>query len=812
MHYLKNSQASKLFLGVIFALFLLSTNLSFAQTPTKVQPIPPGTIRPASPGTIPLNQVPTQQATDYYNRAKSAGMSDADIQKAGMQRGFSADQINEIMKRVKDGGTSQESKDPGRDKVDETRENGKEDDLDDEANNKRDSTLLSNTQLNKASRIFGASFFQNESNTFEPNLRIATPTNYIIGPEDEMIVDIYGNSVDNFKLKVSPEGTVKMLNLAPVHVNGLTIEQAEVKILSRLRQAYSSLNRPGSGTYFSLTLGSVRSIRVMITGEVNKPGTYTVSSLATAFNALYLSGGPTSNGSFRNIEVIRNNTVIRKIDLYRFLIDADLRDNVALRDQDIILIRPYTKRIQLLGEVKRKGIFESIENESLQDLLVYAGGFTPEAITTLISYQRNSGISYVIGTVPNVELKSFKPENGDIITVDKIMEAVSNQVQIKGAVTRPGTYALEDRCNTVLKLIEIAQGISPRAFLNRATLERNSGTSQTGIVAIDLNKIINKETEDIPLLPGDILTIKSIEDLKEYTYLTISGSVINPGYFFYYKDITISDLIFQAGGFMEEGIPYRIEVSRRIKNDTLDIPSSQNVKIFTLNIEDNLKLNPEDQKFTLMPYDVVMIRKSPRYEIQKSIKIVGEVTYPGNYTILNNFERISDLIPKVGGLKPEANLSGAKFYRNGELVAVDLKAIGLTPTLSSNLLLMNNDSLIIPRKSETVRINGGVFNPSVMNFDTDFSYKDYISQAGGYAERAWKSRAYVSYPNGRTHRTSKFLFFRSYPKIEPGSVIIIPVKEAKTDRQMTSGERIAVFSVMASVLTSTAYLIINSRR
>jgi len=794
----------------VLVLIFLDLTFSFAQTPTS-QPIPKGTFRPPTSNseTIPkLDQIPSQQATDYYNRAKSSGMSDSDIQKAAIQRGMSPEQINAMMKKMS--GEKDSNQDLNRDQIDDTRE--QESDLDDETNNKRDSTKAGNKQTVKRNLIFGSSFFQNASNTFEPNLRIATPTNYILGPEDELVVDIYGNSVDNFKLKVSPEGTVKMLNLAPVYVNGLTIEQAEGRILSRLRQAYSSLNRPGSGTYLSLTLGNVRSIRVMITGEVVRPGTYTVSSLATAFNALYVSGGPTSNGSYRNIEIIRNNNVIRKIDLYHFLIDADLRDNIALRDQDIILIRPYKKRVELQGEFKRKGTYEATDNETIQDLIKYAGGFTPEAITSILNFQRNTGTNYVIGTIPSSEFTLFKPENGDIITTSKILDAISNQIEIKGAVARPGTYALEERCNTVLKLIELAQGISARAFLGRAILERSSGTSQTGIVTIDLEKLFNKQIEDIPLLAGDVLVIKSVDDLKESNFLSINGSVINPGVFSFYKDITISDLIFQAGGFKEEGIPYRIEVARRIKADTAGIPATQNVKIFTLNIEDNLKMNPEDQKFKLMPYDIVMIRKSPRYEIQKSVKVSGEVVYPGTYTILSNFEKISDLIPKVGGLKPEANLSGAQFYRNGELVAIDINAIQKTPSLFSNLLLLNNDSLVIPRKTELVRITGGVFNPSLINFEPGFSYKDYISQAGGYSENAWKNRVYVSYPNGRTHRTTKFLFFRSYPKVEAGSLIVIPVKEPKPDRQMSTGERIAVFSMIASVLTTTAYLIINTRR
>ncbi len=389
------------------------------------------------------------------------------------------------------------------------------------------------------------------------------------------------------------------------------------------------------------------------------------------------------------------------------------------------------------------------------------------------------------------------------------MDVVSNQIEVRGAVTIPGVYALEDRSNTVLKLITIAQGLSPRAFLNRALLERSSGDTQTGIVSIDLRKLVNGEIGDIPLLPGDILTIKSIEELKEFTFLSITGSVINPGNYYYYKDITIADLIFQSGGYTEGGIPYRIEVSRRIKNDTLDLPSAQNVRVFTIDVSDNLVINPTDQKFKLSPYDIIIVRKSPRYEVQKTVTILGEIKYPGNYTINSNFERISDLFPKSGGIKPGAYIKGARFYRDQELIALDLNAILETPSLASNILLADGDTLYIPKESETVRIQGGVQNPSIMNYDDQFSYKDYISQAGGYTELGWKSRVYVSYPNGRTHRSKKFLFFRSYPKVEPGSIVTVPIKAMRQDRERTPGERIALFSFLASIASTLTIAVIS---
>jgi protein involved in polysaccharide export with SLBB domain len=786
MHY--QSLPAKYFKG-IFTLFIIFANLqAFAQNTT-----------PTTQPTVDPSQVGNQQAVDFYNQAKGAGMSDMDIERAALQRGYTLDDISTIRRRLQQNSKDNTRNDPNRDEIDETREQDDLDELEEEENNERDSTAAGRARQRRLNRTFGSSFFGRGGVTFEPNLRIPTPKNYILGPDDELIVDIYGNSVDNFRMKISPEGTVKMLNLAPVYVNGLTIEQANERIVNRLRQAYSTLNRPGSGTYSTITLGNVRSIRVMIIGEALRPGSYTVSSLATAFNALYVSGGPNRNGSYRNIEIIRDNKIIRIIDLYKFLTNGDLKDNIALRDQDIILIRPYETRVELAGQLKKTGVFESIPGETLKDLLRYSGGFSPEAFTQQIQYQRNTGNNFIIGTIDSTQIASFVPKNGDIYTVKKILDVIANQVEIRGAVTRPGFYPLDEKTKTVKELINIAQGIGQRAFLNRALLERASGDTQTGLVAIDLRKLLNNEIPDIQLLPGDILTIKSVEDLKEFTYLSIDGSIINPGAYYYYKDITIADLIFQAGGFTEGGVPYRIEVSRRVKNDTIGLPESQNVRIFTLNVADNLVLNEEDQKFKLLPYDIVLVRKSPRYETQKIVTVAGEVTYPGTYTILNNFERISDLFPKVGGMKKEAYIQGARFYRNRELVALDLKAIVEKPNTPANLLLMDGDTLYIPKKSEMIRIQGGVYNPSVVNFDRSFNFKEYISQAGGYTERARKNRTYVSYPNGRTHRTNKFLFFRSYPRVEPGSVITIPMKEPRVEQPMSRGERLAIISLFTTL-------------
>jgi polysaccharide biosynthesis/export protein len=744
------------------------------------------------------NTISNEQVLDFYKKAKASGLSDMDIEQAALQKGYTLDQISAMRKRLQDAQGQVGPTTTGKTVLDQTRKNN-----DSVAVNRKVAGVKKDTTTRA---IFGASFFENASMTFEPNLRIATPRNYILGPEDELTVDIYGNAVDNFRLRVSPEGTVKMLNLAPVQVNGLTVEQASERIVSRLRQAYSTLNRPGGGTYSSITLGNVRSIHVMVTGEVTRPGSYTLSSLTTAFNALYQAGGPNTNGSYRNIEIIRNNKVIRKIDLYGFLVDADLKDNITLQDQDIILVRPFSARVSLAGEVKRPGLFEAKEGDTFNDLLRYAGGFTPNAYSASVQFRRNTGSELKVGTIQKDAAQAFTPQNGDIYQIGKILDRIENRVIIEGAVFREGEYAIDEQSNTIKKLIERAAGIREDAFLNRAVIQRLSKTLRPEILAFDLGKLLNGQIDDIPLQREDIVTIKSIDDLKEGYSLQVYGSVIKPGTQDYYEGISISDVIFKAGGYAEGAVPYRIEVSRRVKNDTTGLAASQNVRIFTLDVADNLQLSDQDQQFKLSPYDIVFVRKSPRYELQKTIQIQGEITYPGTYTILTNTERITDLFPKAGGLKKDAYLSGARFFREGELVAVDLNAILEKPSLPANLLLYDGDSLFIPRKTETVRIQGGVQNPSIMNFDKAFIFKDYISQAGGYIEDAWKNRAYVSYPNGRTFRTKKFLFIRSYPKVEPGSTVTIPVKVKKQEVQMSTGEKIAIFSLISTLVLTVIRL------
>ena len=741
---------------------------------------------------IDPNSVSNDQLLKYYQQAKSMGMTDMQIEKTAMEKGYTVDDITRLKQRVFEtagnGINSQNKRDTlGTQRV--------------SANESIDSSGLSQfKQPSKSSLIFGASFFSNNVMTFEPNLRLATPKNYILGPDDVLIVDIYGNAVDNFTLKVSPEGTVKMLNLSPVYVNGQTIEQASERIINKLRTAYSSLNR--AGTFANVTLGAVRSIKVMVTGEVQRPGSYTVSSLASAFNALYQSGGPTQNGTYRKIQVRRNNVVIRTIDLYDFLLNADLKDNIALRDQDIILIPPYENRVELIGEVKRPGLFEAKEGENLADLLRFAGGFLPEAYSASVNLRRSTGTEYKISAVSKVDFSKLHLENGDKYTVGSILKRFENRVLIEGAVLRPGEYAIETNSATVGELIKKAEGLREDAFLGRAVILRKKDNLEPELIAFNLGDLINGKTADIPLKKEDQVQINSLSDLKGEFQVTISGSVNKSGTFAYSEHMTVEDLILLSGGLSEGAVPYRIEIARRVKEDTTGLASFQNVRIFSYSLDKSIAVDKGTVPFELQPFDVVFIRSSPRYETQKTAFINGEVMYPGHYPIISNYERISELISKAGGLKPNSYIQGAQLIRDGKPVGLDLKSILTTPNQSANILIQLGDTLTIPKKLETINIGGEVLNPSIVNFNKKNSFRDYIAKAGGFTEKAKKSKSYVIYPNGIIDRTRKFLFFNIYPRVAPGSSITVPVKAEQQVERMSSGEKIALFSLITTLTLS----------
>jgi protein involved in polysaccharide export with SLBB domain len=774
--------SNKSFLRIIYILLVTFTTFNvIAQVPKKN-----------------IDEVTDDQISLFYKKAQSSGMSEADIEKAAITQGYSAAEIARVRERISkmqlnnSSSTSVQAVDNSRRTL--------------ESSDKKASQVVAADVPKVSSSIFGESLFANSKMSFEPDLRIATPKNYQLGPDDELNIDIFGEVLDNFKVKVSLEGTVKILNLSPIYINGLTIDAASDRIISRLRQLYQGLNRPGSGVSGQVTLGNVRSIKVTITGEVKSPGTYTVSSLATVFNALYSSGGPSQNGSFRNIRIIRANKVVRVLDLYDFLLKADQTDNIHLQDQDIIRVADYENRVTLSGEVKRPMVFEVSKGETLKDVLRFAGGFTDKAYTYSIALTRNTSREFKLLNITQDEVGSFMPQNGDKYKIGEILERFENRVEIAGAVFRPGVYALESGLNTVKELIKKSEGLLGSAYLNRALLVRKKDNLESEIISIDLMKLYNSEAFDIALKREDILTIYNQDELHELREVQINGQVNKAGSFAYYEGLKLGDLILMANGFKESASFSKLELARRVVDHGLNA-SNESVIIKTFTIDGSLKLDNEASQFPLEPFDLISVRTAPNFESQRMVNITGQVNYPGNYALKKNEYKISDLIELAGGLKLEGFIDGAKLFRDSTIVGVDIKNILNNPNSSQNLILMNGDQIVIPRAIETVKLTGAVQNPIAFAYTKGFRVKDYLAQAGGLTDLAINQKVYVKKMNGISAKTKRFLFWNIYPRVDVGSEIVVPAYPADRKKGITTSEAIGLSASLASVAISLIALI-----
>ncbi|MEZ0542597.1 SLBB domain-containing protein [Fibrella arboris] len=744
-----------------------------------------------------VDQLSDEQVQEFYRRAQSSGLSELQIEQAAMSQGYTLDDIAKMRRRIaqirgRAPRTYQNSGDVDTSIV-RSLPNGL-------SRRRLDSLGLPRLDSSQVrSRVFGASLFQNASLSFEPDIRIATPRNYVVGPDDEILLDVYGASSDNFRLRVTPEGTVKIPNLAPVIVSGLTVEQAEQRIIARLRQGgFQGLGTAGSGTYATASVGKIRSIRVTLVGEVVRPGTYTISSLGSAFNALYLAGGPNpETGSFRRIQVIRGNRIIRTIDLYDFLLRADQRDNIRLQDQDVIRVAEYQTRVDVQGEVRRPYLFELLPGETFQTLLGFAGGFNEEAYTASVSVRRNTSRERKVLTITPDDFAQFVPQRGDRYTIGRILDRYENRVQIMGAVMRPGDYALGNGLTTVGELIRRADGLRKDAFTTRANIFREKENTDIENLTFDVARLLRKEIADIPLQRQDSVVIQSIRNLREPYYVSIKGAVNKPDTFNFADNMTVSDLITLAGGFQEGATANRLEIARRIRSDSTS--EQDNTVIYRFALDRALSLNPDDARFVLQPFDIVYVRTQPYYGNQQQVVVLGEVLHSGTYAILNQTERISDLIARTGGLKPDAYLPGSQLKRNSQVVGTDIRAVIDNPSSEGNLLLQDRDTLYIPRRSDVVQIQGAVLNPSTVSYEAGLSLKDYVSLSGGYTENARVGRSYVVYPNGRKDRTKRFIGLKRYPAIQPGSMIVVPFKPLDNNRLSTI-ERVTILSVTGSLV------------
>lgn len=694
----------------------------------------------------------------------------------------------------------------------------------------------------KAHKVFGRDIFNNKELSFEPNMNIATPQNYRLGPGDAVIIDIYGASQKSEQCTVSPDGDVVIEGYGPVAVSGLTVAQANARLRSTLGSRYSS-------SRIKLTVGQTRTIMVNVMGEVKLPGTYTLSAFATVFHALYMAGGTNDIGTLRNIKVYRNNRLVTVVDIYDYILNGKLTGNVRLADNDVIVVGPYDCLVNISGKVKRPMFYEMKKNESVASLLKYSGSFTGDAYNKAVRVNRKTGKEYAVFNVGEFDFANFHIADGDSVMVDSIIPRYANTVEVKGAVFRPGMYNLGEQVNSVRSLIEHAEGTTEMAFTNRAVLHRMKDDRTLKVISVDLVGIMNGTTPDIPLQENDVLFVPTKTENIEQRTITIRGEVQFPGVYKYADNETIEDFVLQAGGLTDKASTVNVSVSRRVTDPKALAPDSVIAKLYTLSLKDGFVVDGEPG-FTLMPFDEVYIRKSPAYMEQKNVSVEGEVMFAGTYTLSANNTRLSDLYRKSGGTNGLGYIRGARLMRrateaekqrmrtalqmemeqqqknilqlaassnganlqqaaegakNANLskfnvpdeypVGIDLELAIKNPGGDADMVLREGDRLIVPQYNGTVKVNGAVMYANTVAFEKGKRASYYIDQAGGYAGDAVKSRAYIIYMNGKVAKLSHGA------KVQPGCEIVVP---AKLKRKMSVAETMSLGSSLSSIAAMIA--------
>lgn len=664
----------------------------------------------------------------------------------------------------------------------------------------RDTTKITGFRpIKKNSRIYGYEIFSNPILNFEPDIRIATPKGYILGPDDEVNVIFTGRNEAITTGKITPEGNLQINHVGLVYLNGKTVEQAYDLIKARAQQQVYPALASGQ-TKLSVTLGTVRSIRVTIIGEVESPGTHTVSSLSTLFNALYQSGGPNDNGSLRNIELIRGNRLHKTVDLYSFIQNGIMTENVRLEDQDIIRVPSYNKRVVLEGEVRRPGIYELKQEETIVDLLRYSSGFSDKAFREIAKVSQIGERERSFKDVPSDMFDRYILKNADSVYFGAILERYSNRVNIQGAVFRSGPYELTEGL-TLKQLISKAEGLREDASLVSGYIKRTNPNLDKELITFNPEKILNGTQADIFLIREDSVMIASRQELMENRTVTIGGNVRNGGTFQYRKGMTVGDVLLMANGFTPEAATHRIEVSRLVMDRT-DTVSNNLIQLLNVSLDTNM--TGEGASLQLEPLDYIYVPRLVNYRSLGNIKVTGEVLSPGYYPLSRRDETASDMIVRAGGLTPVGSLENAQVFRNGTRVGIDLTSTKLK-NQRNLFVLLEGDSVHVPRIMPFVEVAGAVNTPQLINFSSG-NFAHYINAAGGLKETARLKSAFVQYPNGTNQPVKKFLFFKNYPRIVEGSKIVVPEQQAGKGK-LNVVEISAIASGLTALLTVIAIFI-----
>lgn len=674
-------------------------------------------------------------------------------------------------------------------------------------------------------QVFGRNIFNQENLSFEPNMNIATPSDYRLGPGDEVFIDIWGASHKSMNSTVSPDGTIEVEDYGPVDVGGLSVAQANARLKATVGRRYQSSN-------IRLTVGQTKTIMVNVMGEVKTPGTYTLSAFATVFHALYAAGGTNDIGTLRSIKVFRNGRNITTVDVYDYILNGKLTGNVRLQNEDVIVVGPYEALVNVSGRVKRPMYYEMKKNESVSTLLKYAGGFTGDAYQENIRLFRKSGNLRSIYSLGEFDRGTFQVTDGDSLVVDSVLDRYRNMVEVRGAVFRPGMYQMDGSVGSVRQLIETAGGLREDAYVERAVMHRRRPDRTLEAISLDLDKLMAGELPDVALNNEDVLYVPSRKELQKELTLSIYGEVLYPGQYEYAENTTIGDLVLQAGGLKDAASLMKVDVSRRLRNNLATEANNEVTRTFTFSFKNGLEVDAQDD-FKLEPFDEIFIRRSPGYVEQSHVEVEGEVAFEGKYTISNKGQRLSDLIKMAGGVNEGAYTKGAHLerlttdvekerqralmrskmvtkedslaYKQMEVDEYHTVGINLDKALENpgddrwDVVLMDGDRLVVPRYNNTVSISGEVMNPSTVAYREKASLKDYINAAGGYSLKAKKGRVYAVNSNGTVTKV------RSYKDIEPGCSIIVPAKENVKRISMT--EIVGLGSLVASLLTAITLLV-----
>jgi protein involved in polysaccharide export with SLBB domain len=795
----KNTQP---FLIVLLVFF---TNIAFSQDISQLK-------------NVDINSVSDDQIEAYWSQIKKGGYTMEQVEVLGKAQGISGTKIADFKRRV----NSLVAINAVENKAMET---------DSKAAAANEAFGLKDGQVVKKNTasvsLFGYDFFSNSKVSFTPSVNMAVPKNYQIGPGDEIMIDLWGASEITYKATVNNKGSIKINGIGFIFINGFTLEDATTKIISKLKTKHAGITAADTSynkINTNVTVSKIRTVQVNIIGEVKVPGTYALNSLSTVLNALYVAGGPTKMGTFRDVQLIRANKQVASLDVYQYMLSGTQEGNLKLQDQDVLLVSPYKNLVSVAGAVKRAGIYELKEGQTLAELEQYFGGFTPIAYTNLLTIERLNGAQKEIREVAFTEAKDFIMQGGDKLVVQEILDRYENKITIQGAVYRPGSFELFEKMS-LKTLIEKAEGITPEAFLLRGLLVRTFDDTHKENIAFSVSEILNGSST-IVLKARDQVRIFNKEELREKRTITVGGAVNTPNTFNFVDKLQIEDVIVLSGGLKLGADPQVISISRRLKDGSFKTLS----EVYAVSSDENLAIN-KGTPFYIEPFDVINVRYSKGYTAQKNVSITGEVKYQGGYVLKNKNERISDLIERAGGFTDFAYVKGASLIRqtrnqyaieilknmdnnqgdeaNSDAlkaieanatefkVGIDLERILENKGADIDMYLREGDQLMIPSRRQTVKVSGMVIKPSLIQFKNGQSLKTYVEKSGGFAETSKKAKIYVAYANGDIKTVKHFLFFKRYPKLAPGATIFVPAKPVK--EKMSTAEIMGITTSIATL-------------